>query len=274
MPELPEVETVVRQLRSPLEGKNIKSVRIYDKQRLSFSTKGISGSSIKEIKRVGKEICFDLSSELTLAIHLRMTGRIIVGEELLPKNTYNPQSALSKKHLRVKFKLDRGEFDFFDPRRFGTVKVFKTGEGPILAGCEPLSREFNTERLFQISRKLKQPLKSFLLRQDKIVGLGNIYVAEILFASKLSPFLPCGEMSRDDCSAVVKNTKAILRKAIKNCGTTFSDFQQTTGELGSYQNFLKVYNREGEACRSCKSEIIRETQAGRSSFFCPQCQKC
>jgi len=272
MPELPEVETLVRQLREPISGKIIKSIKIYDKSRLKFSTKGLEGEQIKQIKRVGKEVCFDISNKHTLAIHLRMTGRLILGDSLLPAKTVNQIKHFKPAHLRAQIHFDEGSLDFVDPRRFGTIKLFKHGQGPKILGTEPLSRELSAKKLFAISRKVNQALKSFLLRQDKIVGLGNIYASEILFAANLSPFMSAKDLSLENCRLLVQQTKRILRKAIENCGTTFSDFQQTTGELGNYQNFLKVYNQQGQPCRRCKASIIKEMQAGRSTFYCESCQ--
>lgn len=263
MPELPEVQTVVNQLRPLLVGRTIERAKIIDKQRLPKLPTKIRGAAITGVERVAKEIILELSTGSFLAIHLRMTGRLFVSR---------PSELAEKKHLRALFDLGEESLLFFDTRRFGTIKFLASLSELNVKGVEPLSDEFTPIKLAGLAKGVSQPVKNFLLRQDKILGLGNIYVCEILFSSKVSPTREVGSLTKKEISLIHRNTRKILSKAIENCGTTFSDFQQTTGETGSFQKFLKVYGRKGEKCSRCREEIEVIKQAGRSTFFCPACQ--
>ena len=136
-----------------------------------------------------------------------------------------------------------------------------------------MSDAFTPQALSKALRHSQQPLKTWLLRQDRLVGLGNIYACEILFAARLNPQQPAGSLTRADVGRLYRQTRAILARAIDNCGTTFSDFQGVRGSIGSYQRFLKVYRRQGQPCPRCGSIIDKLVQQQRSTFYCPTCQK-
>jgi len=239
VPELPEVETVARQLNAVVSGMRIKHVAVHDNKLEALDTKSLVGCRINAVQRYGKQVVFELipprkrKVTLWLAIHLRMTGRLIFSE----CETKNFQE---KPRLRAVVVLDRGVVRFQDTRRFGTMALHKSLASVLPSGVEPLSSEFNWLSLRELLGSCTTPIKNWLLRQDKLVGIGNIY--------------------------------RILRAAIKHCGTTFSDFQDSRGQTGGYARFLKVYKREGDPCRTCGAPVARSTQAQRSSFFCPCCQ--
>ena len=178
----------------------------------------------------------------------------------------------SEDHLRARFRLDGGELLFADTRRFGTFQWYASAEDARPAGLEPLSAELTVRKLAELTRGSGQNLKAWLLRQDRLVGLGNIYASEILHRARLSPFRSAGSLTADELKRLHGSTRRTLRRAIENCGTTFSDFQDAQGVEGSYQQFLAVYDREGETCRRCGDSIRRVVQQQRSTYHCPGCQ--
>jgi formamidopyrimidine-DNA glycosylase len=272
LPELPEVETVARQLDPLVAGQRLAQIRMLD-SLLDFSeTKAVEGSTIPRVRRIGKEVMFELHradhSGVTwfLAVHLRMTGRLI--------HAFNPGRLAERgdKHLRAILELGQGQVLFYDMRRFGTFRLYRSEQEAQPAGDEPLNRSFNARRLKELIRGSEMPAKVWLLRQDRICGIGNIYASEILHDCAISPFRLVSSLDDDELSRLASSTKKILRKAILHCGTTFSDFQNANGEIGGYQKFLRVYQQQGQPCHNCGTEIVRAVQAQRSSFWCPGCQ--
>lgn len=281
MPELPEVETVARKLSPQITGEVVQSWEVYD-SRLNFPRKSkvLSQASIAEVKRLGKQVliqCDDPAS-CYLAIHLRMSGRLFwsAGKpESLKRDFEKYQTDFSLKsqaHLRIRFLFQNGALLFVDPRRFGTVALSNKIDTFLPKGVEPMSSEFSPSCLKQLLAKSPQPIKTWLLRQDKIVGIGNIYASEILYHAAIHPERSVASLSGAEVLALHRAIKAILAKAIKNCGTTFSDFQSTLGETGSFQRHLKVYQREDEVCKRCDGVVTRAVHAGRSTFCCVGCQ--
>lgn len=269
MPELPEVETVVSQIRPLIQGKKLKSLNVIDPKLAFRKPKALIGAKIVSIERLGKQIVISLRppgsrTEIHLAFHLRMSGRLV----FLSKS-----AAKTEKHLRASLEFSDGLLCFADPRRFGTLVCTSDREKLIPVGIEPLSEALTTKKLDELIAKSTQPTKHWLLRQDRIVGLGNIYASEILFDSAISPTRPIGRLKEPERKALLKSIRKILRRAIKHCGTTFSDFQDAHGLTGSFQKYLAVYGREGEACKKCQSKIIRLVQQQRSTFYCKSCQK-
>ena len=264
MPELPEVETVARQLAPLLQGRDIRAFSLLDDRLTCGGLPLLQGRRFEDVFRLGKQVVFRLErGPLWLCVHLRMTGRLIYddsGDEPDPR------------HLRARFELDRGTLAFFDPRRFGTFRVVrKLGDARPL-GLEPLSGRFTGHTLRDLLAGSRQPLKTWLLRQDRLVGLGNIYASEILFASRLCPQRPAGSLSEPEIRRLHRATRRVLRAAIACCGTTFSDFQDASGVSGGFQEFLQVYGRDGQRCRRCAGTVIKTVQAGRSTFSCGYCQ--
>lgn len=267
MPELPEVETVANQLKPEICGRTIKQMIVHDPKLQHLDKRKVLSRKIKDVFRYGKQIIIELESNKSktnyISVHLRMTGRLLVKE-------FNPENA---KHLRLEFILDKGKFYFQDIRRFGVVEFIDNLDVVKPKGIDPLSSELTGKRFYSMLEGVKQNIKTWLLRQDRLVGLGNIYVSEILYASKIDPQKRAGDITLAEAKLIYSSMKKILKKSIKNCGTTFSDFQNAKGETGEYQKHLKVYKREGESCEICGTEIKRIVQQQRSTFYCPKCQK-
>jgi formamidopyrimidine-DNA glycosylase len=270
MPELPEVETVARQLVPHVVGRTVCRFRIFDPLLRSGRTPRVSGRKIVDVTRSGKRVLIEMApaaggvTPLWLAVHLRMTGRLLWAE---------PGGNGAPGHVRARFRLDRGELLFTDTRRFGTFHWFKTREAAAPDGIDPLSPELTAGRLQGLLRGSGQDLKVWLLRQDRLVGLGNIYASEILHAARLSPVRQAGSLEPAEARRLHGSTRRILQRAIRKCGTTFSDFQGARGVEGSYQRFLAVYGRQGLPCRRCRTPVERMVQQQRSTFYCPGCQR-
>ena len=267
MPELPEVETVVRQLRPLIEGKTARSLNIYDNKLATSKKKLIKNIQVSNVVRKGKKIVLTSDKKsIFIAVHLRMTGRLLwFTKDRIRKSR--------DKHLRAKIVFKEGELRFYDTRRFGTLEVLTSEEELDQSGIDPFSKQFTLKNLTSMLKNSSQEIKHWLMRQDKIVGLGNIYASEILYRAKIAPRRKSGSLTSDEIKKLHSATRSVLSKAIKNCGTTFSDFQQANGLTGSYQNLLAVYKREGESCKKCGSVIERIVQQQRSTFYCGKCQR-
>jgi formamidopyrimidine-DNA glycosylase len=268
MPELPEVETVARQLAPLLAGRTVRRLRVLDPLLRNGRLPSLAGRTIREVTRSGKRVLIGLSrgshaTPLWLAVHLRMTGRLLYHEG-------RPPAKLA--HLRAVMQLDRGHLLFVDPRRFGTFHGYRSREDAAAGGVEPLAPTLSASRLGRLMQGSAQPIKSWLLRQDRLVGLGNIYASEILHASGIAPTRAAGSLDAAEHRRLLAALRTILRRAIRNCGTTFSDFQDARGAEGSYQHYLAVYDRAGEPCRRCRAPIARLVQQQRSTYYCARCQ--
>ncbi|MBW2735219.1 MAG: bifunctional DNA-formamidopyrimidine glycosylase/DNA-(apurinic or apyrimidinic site) lyase [Deltaproteobacteria bacterium] len=268
MPELPEVETVVRQLSPHLQGKTLAGVRLFDDKLRHFPSRKLSGLAFERVQRVGKLVVFGgptPQGERFVGVHLRMTGRLL----------WHPAGMRAeRRHLRARFSLrEGGAVLFYDARRFGTLQLATSWEELESTALDPTSAAFAPQRLGKLlAQGGGQSLKVWLMRQDRLVGLGNIYASEILFRARLHPYRITHSLTRDEIVRLHQSTQEVLAAAIEACGTTFSDFQTAHGFTGSYQRYLQVYGREGEPCLVCGCKIERVVQAQRSSFFCPGCQ--
>lgn len=271
MPELPEVETIARKLAPQIIGKKVDQILVFDSKLKNPKYKKLSAHLITKVFRSGKQVVIAFApkksaeAEYYLSVHLRMTGRLLWQKK--------SQQDAREKHVRLRVVCGNQNLDFVDVRRFGTVTLSDTLEKLEQKALDPMSASFTKTQLKELIGKSKQEIKSWLLRQDRLVGIGNIYASEILFEAKVSPFRLACSLNDKELERVAKSTKAVLKKAIKNCGTTFSDFQDSNGEIGNYQNYLKVYQREGESCKRCKNKLIqRAAQQQRSTFYCARCQ--
>lgn len=269
MPELPEVETVARQLAGSLVGCTVRGLRVYDPLLRATPTPRLGGRRVRRVERSGKRVLIELAPApgrarpLWMAVHLRMTGRLIWTAD---------GCVVDRHHLRARMTLDRGAMLFIDPRRFGTFGWYGTREEAEPDGAEPLSARLTLSRFAPMLARSRQNIKAWLLRQDRIVGLGNIYASEILHDAGISPLREAGSLDREEARRLLRSTRRILRRAIRNCGTTFSDFQDARGVTGSYQQYLAVYGRDDLPCPTCRTAIERRVQQQRSTFFCPACQ--
>jgi formamidopyrimidine-DNA glycosylase len=278
MPELPEVETVMRGLQARLEGRRIvrASVRRPD-MRWAFPPgleAVLSGAEVLGFRRRAKYILMRLAGGTSVLIHLGMSGRMLIrlrggNEPVL--------------HEHVALETDDGwEIGFVDPRRFGSVDLVPTAAEDghrLLAGLgpEPLGRDFNVRVLREALAGRRTPIKAALLDQGTVAGLGNIYVCEALFRAGIAPSRLAGDVTAAGTTRLVREIKATLTEAIAAGGSSLRDYVQPSGELGYFQHAWKVYGREGERCMSCPGEpactgIARMVQAGRSTFYCPRRQ--
>jgi formamidopyrimidine-DNA glycosylase len=287
MPELPEVETVVRQLEPELEGRRIDRLEVLDARWSRPAPpedlgKAVSGRTIEGLARRGKYMLLALDGEQTLVMHLRMTGNLVlVGDEDVidpseGRRLYEGERSTSARHLRARFALDDGrELWFTDPRRFG--EAFLIADADLerrfeRLGIEPLSPQFTAETLGKIAARRTAPLKSFLLDQSGIAGIGNIYADEALFRARLHPLSPAGSMKLEHLEALRDGVVAALEAGIDGGGASIDDYRDGRGERGTMQDEFLVHTREGEPCPSCGNPIARIVVAGRSTYFCPNCQ--
>ena len=265
MPELPEVETVVRQLASRITGEHVRGLRLYDDKLSVPRPRRLPGRLIREVTRRGKLVVLRLeaSDTLWLAVHLRMTGRVILHESPQPPEP---------RHLRAALTLDLGALLFYDPRRFGLITLTGSVETLGPSGLDPTTPAFTPARLASLIAGSRQALKPWLLRQDRLAGLGNIYASEIPHAAGLHPNRPAASLTTPEIRRLHRATRRVLTDAIEHGGTTFSDFRDTDGRRGGYAQELKVYGRAGAPCPRCGAPILRSTQQQRSTFCCPGCQ--
>jgi formamidopyrimidine-DNA glycosylase len=287
MPELPEVETVVRQLEPEVEGHRIDQLEVLD-ARWSRPVppgklgKAVGGATIEGLGRRGKYILMRLDGARTLVMHLRMTGNLILreGEEMIDpsegRRLYEGERSTEERHLRARFVLDDGrELWFTDPRRFGEAFLVadeKLDERFARLGPEPFSPEFTAAALGEMAAGRTAPLKSFLLDQSKVAGVGNIYADEALFRAELHPLSPAGSMKPEHLEALRDSVVAVLEAGIEAGGSSIDDYRDARGEKGSMQDEFLVHTREGEECHRCGGTIVRIVVGGRSTYFCPSCQ--
>jgi formamidopyrimidine-DNA glycosylase len=231
-------------------------------------TPRIGGRRIVEVGRAGKQVLVGFDGHngdprLWLTVHLRMTGRLIWAEE---------GERVESRYLRARFRLDRGHLLFYDTRRFGTFFWTDDRADTRPNAIDPLDPSLDAVRLRRLFGGSSQQLKVWLLRQDRLVGLGNIYASEICHVARLSPVRGVDTLDAAETRRLLTATRSVLRRAIRNCGTTISDFQDANGVSGSYQHCLRVYGRNAQACPRCRVPIVRIVQQQRSTFYCPQCQ--
>src|ERR1700730_6035608 len=294
MPELPEVETVRRGLQPVMEGSKILKVEARRKDlRFPFQkdfAARLTGQTVTGLGRRAKYLLADLASGDVLLMHLGMSGsfRVLKDEEQETPGKFHHPRAEGRAHDHVVFHMSSGASVVFnDPRRFGYMKIIARGaleDEPLLGGLgpEPLGNEFDAKMLARACANKKTSLKAALLDQRVVAGLGNIYVCEALYRSHLSPrrlaatlAIKAGGEPTDHARRLVDAIHAVLNQAIKAGGSSLRDHRQTSGELGYFQHSFQVYDREGEKCQTagCGGTVRRFTQNGRSTFWCPKCQK-
>ena len=288
MPELPEVETVRLGLAPAMEGAVFKKVEVRQR-RLRWPLpkdfeKRLEGQTVEGLGRRAKYLLADLSSGDVLVMHLGMSGSFRVGKDAKP-GVYYHERGKSTAHDHVVFHLSNGAtVTFNDPRRFGSMKIVpraKLEQEPLLRGLgpEPLGNEFDAAMLAKACVGKKTSLKAALSDQRVVAGLGNIYVCEALFRARLSPKRQASTIAdrsgkpNQRAVALVDAIKAVLHDAIKAGGSSLRDHRRADGSLGDFQHNFQVYDREGQPCPGCKGKIKRIVQTGRSTFYCPSCQR-
>ena len=284
MPELPEVETIRRQLEPELRNRQIERLEVLD-ARWTRSVdprsleRQVGGRTIASLRRRGKYLLLDLEGELTLVMHLRMTGNLFLVDEgdLVVAVDGSDFTPADDPYLRARFSLDDGrELRFSDARRFGeafllpTDRVEERFSGRV--GIEPLSEEFTAEAIERMAAGRRAPLKSFLLDQAGIAGVGNIYADEALWRAELHPLSPAGSMRREHAEALRAGVLEALWAGLDGGGASIDDYLDSRGERGSMQDEFLVHRREGEPCPRCETPIRRIVVSGRSTYFCPDCQ--
>ena len=275
MPELPEVETIVRDLRRLVVGTRIGKAEVLRPDLIGGDPRtfeaALAGRRIEEIERRAKNIVFRLKGpqgrDHCLIVNLGMTGRVLV----MSTRAEEPQ------HVGVRFDIDRGRRMLYqDVRRFGRLELLPAEDWHTRAaalGVEPLSDAFTPEHLFAISRRSKVAVKPWLMNQRWIVGVGNIYASESLFRARINPRKAARRLTRRQAAALYDGVRQVLLDAIEFRGTTLLDYRDASGERGTFSQRLRVYDRTGEPCLMCGSPIRRIVQSGRSTFYCPRCQR-
>jgi formamidopyrimidine-DNA glycosylase len=272
MPELPEVETIVRCLRRHLVGLRVESVRLIFPPIVRNGKKSdlqrLAGQRIIGVRRRGKMILLDFSGGLTTIIHLKMTGQLLVCPRSLPQDKHM--------HLAITFQARDEELRFRDVRKFGFILPVKTPEAEKtqeLSSLGPEPLELNWPAFLERLGGRRERLKSLLLNQKVLAGVGNIYADEILFEAGLDPRTEVTRLGRRRQERLWSAVQAVLREAIAFKGTTVRDYRDGEGLEGLFQNRLRVYGREGEPCVRCDAVIKRIRVSGRGTHFCPRCQR-
>ena len=268
MPELPEVETIARDLAPLLRGRRIAAVRaarkppVFDAQSLPAKT--IVGRTISDVGRAGKFIVIELGDDLHLAVHLRMTGNLLY-----------KASADAVPYTRATFDLDNSaRIVFADVRKFGRMRVFRGDPASVLGlGLDPFAKELDAHALGKLSRGRRTPVKTWLLDQRRVAGIGNIYACESLFHARLRPKRRVGKLSLQEREKLLVCLRRVLRRAIRHRGSSVDDYVDAGGKQGAFQNQLSVYGRAGMPCRRCGTPIRRIVLAQRGTFYCPVCQR-
>ncbi|MDX6704078.1 MAG: formamidopyrimidine-DNA glycosylase [Baekduia sp.] len=271
MPELPEVETIRRQLAPHVEGRVLERVEILDARwALPLApvelTDAIEGRRVERLDRRGKYFVFALEDEVFLLVHLRMTGNLLL--DPAPDTPYQ----------RVVFTLGDGQqIRFCDPRRFGTGEL-AIGEAGLEAffagrlGIEPLGDELTGPRLRALARGRRAPVKAFLLDQRHIAGVGNIYADEALFRARIHPLRPAGSLKPAQYEALAEAVRDALSAGLAAGGATIDDFRHADGVEGAFQNEFQIHLREGEPCLGCGAEVVKMVVGGRGTYVCRTCQ--
>ena len=269
MPELPEVETIVRGIRAHVVGREFREVHVERQDVIRAGGKAFKdrllGRRVSEVGRLGKRIMVHLDGGGLLIVHLGMSGRLVLEPaNLLP--------ALHT-HLRFSFTGLAEELRFLDPRRFGGVWYLPDGKA--IGDLKPLgpdALEIRVPILREITRRSRQ-IKALLMDQQAISGLGNIYCDEALFAARIHPLTRASRLTENRIKRLACSIRKTLRASIDSGGSTLNDYRQADGSEGSFQRIHRVYDRKGLPCRRCGSKIVKIIAAGRSTHFCPKCQK-
>lgn len=273
MPEMPEVEQVRKTLLPHIKGKRIENTEIYLERLIKHPTaeefvKGLIGKTIEDVGRRGKYLVIKTGENQKLIVHLRMTGSLIAQSSELEAPPY----------AKIKFTLSDGVTMWFcDIRTFGTLYLVTDDdayiEGYETLGPEPLSAEFTLEYMLPVVMKSRKPIKTLILEQTFIAGLGNIYADECLALAQILPMRIANTLSEEEIARLHVAINKVIAQGIANRGTTFRDYKDGDGNKGTNQNYLLVYGRKGRACKACGAELLGAKVGGRGTTYCGQCQK-
>ncbi len=270
MPELPEVETVVRGLRDQIVGKKIQGVVLSDKKlrkQYPSNLSAIAGSRVVSVERRSKYILITLNNNDVIVVHLGMSGKLLFGSKI-PEN----------KHDHVKISLGSENLVYNDPRRFGLVTLIpandlEKNELFCELGIEPLTDEFDYKYLKKLVKNKTGTIKTFIMNAKYIVGVGNIYASESLFYAGIDPMRKPSSLTDSELKKLVDSIKKVLIAAIDSGGSTLRDYVRSNGDVGGFQHEFAVYGKKGESCKLCGTKIAMVRIAGRSTFYCNKCQK-
>jgi len=274
MPELPEVETIKRELLEKVKGKRVSGVKVEKEKSVKLVPpwefeKILVGKVFSDIQRRGKYLIIYLDSENTLIVHLKLTGRLL----------FSKDGQKIPKYTKIIFTFDDGSQLFFsDMRGFGTAYLVKGADFDLIPGLaqigpEPLESNFSPEVLAGLLRKKRGKIKPILMDQNFIAGLGNIYAQETLFRAGIHPERDVSTLSKEEIKAIYESLTTVLRQAIAHRGTSTDTYVDLNGKKGSFEAQLQVYGREDQACIKCGNPIRKKKIAGRGTCFCPKCQK-
>ena len=275
MPELPEVETIRRQLAPAMEGRRLEELEVLDPRWCTPAhphevADAVRGRLVEAVRRRGKYLVVALEDEVSLVMHLRMTGTLLLVPEAQDRARASPPA-------RADGAVGRGSRALLDPRRFGTGVVLLGDDAledyfAARLGVEPLSPDFTPEALRDLAAGRRAPVKAFLLTQERIAGVGNIYADEALFRARIHPLRPVGTLRRPQIAALRDAVVASLEAGIDARGATIDDFRNADGARGSFQDRFLVHRRESEPCPNCGTPIRKLRAAGRGTYVCPRCQ--
>jgi formamidopyrimidine-DNA glycosylase len=278
MPELPEVEAVVRTLRPLVQGRRIRCVHVFHPiatkpQTAAHLARQGQGNRIRSVDRQGKYVLLVLDRGL-LTMHFKLDGQLLWfsnGKELLERANQGEQRA----HVDVAFELDKGVLGFADRRHFGRVHAWESADacpGLRLMGIDAISRDFTSGRFAELLAASKRPLKDFLLDQSRVAGLGNIYSCEALWHARLGPRRRANTLQPQEARRLHKAIVSVLARALECCLHPAPDFRDPEWWFQGLETILRAYGREGKACRRCGEPIQRIAQGGRSTYYCKRCQ--
>ena len=291
MPELPEVETIRRGLKDFILNKKIQKIEVFCDKSFQGQPENAENHTIKDIRRFGKALILDLDNDISLMIHLRMTGQLIYdGTKLIssagpaPKRyaaghpSDNFTDKLPNKQTRVLLKFADGTLYFNDQRKFGFIKILETKEVSNDSFIKKLAKEpwvMTADELYDKLQRHKNSLvKATILDQSIICGLGNIYADEALFAAGIHPERRCGTITREETAKLLKSACAVMDRSIESGGSTMATYVKADGTKGDYlEKFAQVFHREGQPCPNCNTKIIKIKVAGRGTHICPHCQE-
>ena len=268
MPELPEVETTLRAIKK-FQGQNLTNIKVHNRNLRWAVDKDLEINSRNQklinLRRRAKYIIFELENT-NLLLHLGMSGSLRI---LKSENNY------FLKHDHIEFIFDNEKIIYNDPRRFGSLHITKNVNNHKLIsnlGPEPLSKNFNGAYLLECCKRSKTNIKTLLMNQKYVVGIGNIYASESLYLSKINPQKESQKLDLEECKRIVSSSKKVLNEAIKVGGTTLKDFYSADGSPGYFKIKLNVYGRNGQKCKKCEEEIVKVIINQRATFYCPSCQ--
>lgn len=267
MPELPEVETIARGLDAAVRGRRIEAVEIHWARSVdarSVPLALLAGDTIASVGRLGKFVAVHLHSGRVLAVHLRMTGRLVV---------QRADDRIS--HERASMTLDDGwRIAFGDARKFGRFRLLEAGDTAALGvGVDPFDAALDAPAFARLVAKRRTPIKTLLLDQRRIAGIGNIYACEALYRARIRPRRQAGKLTRIEHRRLLRAVRQVLEKAIARRGSSVDDYVDAEGMQGGFQNFLTVYGRAGLPCRRCRTPIRRIVLGQRGTYYCPSCQR-